>query len=78
MFTITEKSALLYEKVTIFDRPLTTWALLSNANFLSINNARSNLKRCVRHFFFNYSSLDVGKVNKYPLTACIYLFRSSA
>ena len=46
-------------------------------NFLQINSAWYNLKIHVRYFFKKMcTSLDIGKVKKYLVTACMHLFRS--
>ena len=77
MFTITEKPALLYEKVNFY-QPKPKQASSSAANFLQINSAWYNLKSRGRFFVFKktYSCLDIGKVKKYMGTAYMHLFKS--
>ena len=74
MLTITEKSALLYEKDKFLSDPNPSrhHRLLL---FFDINNAWYNLKSRVHHFSRKrYSSLAIGTVKKYLVTACIHLF----
>ena len=48
----------------------------SAVNFFQINSAWYNLKSRGGLFLLMYSSLDIGKVKLYMVTAYIYLFRS--
>ena len=63
IFTITEKSALLY-KSQIFDQPQPNQASSSDTNFLQINNAWNNLKYRDRHFFKNIQFFRYWKSKK--------------
>ena len=77
MFTITEKSALLYKKDKFLTSPNPSRHHRLPLIFLQINSAWYNLKNRGRLFFKKmYSSLDTGKLKKDKVTTYIHLFRS--
>ena len=77
MFTITEKSALLYEKVKFLTSPNPSRHHRQLLIF-RINSAWYNLKAVIVFFLKKmYSSLDTEKVKQYKMvTAYVHLFRS--
>ena len=80
MFTITEKSVLIYEKVKFLTSPNPSkhHRLPLFLQVSIIVCAWYNLKSRGRLLFNKnmYSSLDTGKVQKYMVTAYMHLFRS--